>query len=91
MIGAKTERPAAAHEAGNSPVQTEGGIHAPAAALITPDQVLDLETLCSDAGIKVDDLKRVAKIERLALLTADRYDGCVTWIHKQAAIREVSP
>ena len=55
-------------------------------ALITADQVVELETACADAGIDVDTLKARAKIARLALLEAHRFAGCLAWISKQATL-----
>lgn len=57
---------------------------APTAAFITPDQAITLETLCQDAGITLAKFKAAAKVERLSQITADRYDGAIAWIRKNA-------
>lgn len=78
--------------AGASPSATSMGASAQTVeragspALITPDQVVELETACADAGIDIDELKRTAKIARLALLEAHRFAGCLDWIKKQATV-----
>jgi hypothetical protein len=53
-------------------------------AFITPDQVATLETLCQDKGIALGRLKTVAKVDRLASITVDRYEGAKQWIERQA-------
>ena len=71
---------------GAAPRAQEQPAEAPAdAASITPDQCANLETLCQDAGIPLADFKRAAKIERIAQLRADRYDGALDWIKNRAA------
>lgn len=57
---------------------------APTATFITPDQAITLETLCQDAGITLAKFKAAAKVERLSQITADRYDGAIAWIRKNA-------
>lgn len=49
---------------------------------ITPNQVLDLETLCQDHGVTVAQLKEKAGVEGLAHITADRYAGACAWVRK---------
>lgn len=52
---------------------------------ITPDQVIAIETLCTEKGISVDRLKSAAKVGALAMITADRYDAAKKWIDTQAS------
>lgn len=56
---------------------------APAAAYITPDQVMQLETALQDAGITIEKFKKRAKLERLALMTAERFEPALKWIEEQ--------
>lgn len=56
---------------------------ADAEAYITPDQVIQLETALQDAGIPIDKFKKRAKLERLALMTADRFEPALKWIAEQ--------
>lgn len=70
-----------------------GGAKVPAAAptdgapVISPDQVITLETLCQDAGITVARLAAAAKVERLAQIRAEHYERALGWISKHAAER----
>jgi hypothetical protein len=61
---------------------------APAADLITKDQIATLTTRCADNGIALDDLKAAGKIEQLADMLADRYAGAVKWLDKRIAERQ---
>ena len=54
---------------------------------ITPDQCADLEAMCGEYGITVAQLKKAAKVDRLAMLKAADYDRALAWVrkHKEAA------
>lgn len=52
-----------------------------AADLITPDQVVLLETLATEWGISLDNLKRKAGVGMLAQLRADQYDSALAWVN----------
>lgn len=46
--------------------------HAPAAAIITPDEAMKLEARCTDNNIAVGKVKKAFAVERLSMLTADQ-------------------
>ena len=48
-----------------------------------PDQVVALETALQDAGIPIEKFKKRAKLERLALMTAERFEPALKWIAEQ--------
>ena len=54
---------------------------------ITPDQCADLEAMCGEYGITVAQLKKAAKVDRLAMLKAADYPRALAWVrkHKEAA------
>ena len=45
----------------------------PSVEYITPEQVVDIETRCQDAGIPLDKLKEAVGVTALALIPADKY------------------
>jgi hypothetical protein len=49
---------------------------------ISVDQVIHLETLCQDAKIAVERLRRAAQVERLALIKKSDYQRALSWITK---------
>lgn len=55
----------------------------PEADYITPDQCANLETACQDAGVALDKLRKVARVDRLAQILAADYSAALTWIAKQ--------
>lgn len=65
-----------------------GHAHPPAQVLgagqsvLTPDQVMTLEAKCLECQISVSELRKAAKVERLAQIKADNYDRCLSWIDK---------
>ena len=63
---------------------------APAADLITPDQIAAIELRCADHGIDLARLKKAAKVEALAEITAARFDGALAWIDKQIDAMETT-
>ena len=62
---------------------------ASAAAHITTDEALALESLCTDNGISVERLKKAAKVERISLILAADFDRSKAWI--TAAIASAKP
>lgn len=59
---------------------------APAAAeYITPNQVLDLETMCKDGGVAVERLKKKAGVAGLPMILAADYKRAVDWVTATAA------
>lgn len=54
----------------------------PPAALITPDQIANLETLCQDAKIPLERLRAAAKVDALARIKAADYSRALGWIKK---------
>lgn len=50
---------------------------------ITEDQVTQLMDACEAVGIKVDDVKKAGKLEKLGDLPAARLEGTLAWIAKQ--------
>jgi hypothetical protein len=55
---------------------------------ITPDQALSLEARCNDHGIRVDALKKAAKVDRLAQILATDHDRANGWITAAIAAKE---
>ena len=47
---------------------------------ITPEQVVNIETLLSDAKIPYEDFKKAARVEAIRMLTPARYAGAIQWI-----------
>lgn len=47
---------------------------------ITPEQVVELETLCQDYGIALDKLKAKAGVGALAMITAPKHKQAIDWI-----------
>jgi hypothetical protein len=74
-----------------SSAQTSSGV-AGAAALnpdyITADQTLALEARCNDHGIRVDVLKKAAKVDFLSQILATDYDRANGWITAAIAVKE---
>lgn len=60
---------------------------APAPALITPDQVANIETKCVDAGVKIEDVKEATDVASLADIPAKKYGAVLKWIDAQVAER----
>ena len=61
---------------------------APSAApadFITPNQVIDLEAMCSEIGVPTDALKKKAGVERLSLILAADYSRAIAWVQKHRA------
>jgi hypothetical protein len=50
------------------------------ADFITPDQCLDLETMCQDAGVRVEKLRAAAGVERLAQIKVADYQRALDWV-----------
>ena len=76
---------AAAPQTSSAETSNPAGVGAAAAPTIDADQVVALETALQDAGITVESFKKRAKLERLALMTVDRYAPAMKWIQEQAA------
>jgi len=55
------------------------------AEFITPDQVLTLESRCTENGIPTADLKAAAKVDSLALMPPAKFDRAMAWIDKAIA------
>ncbi len=84
----RTESPPPQDAAGASTATSEpaeSGNPAGDGDYITPDQVIDLEAMCSEFGIAPDALKKAAKVERLALILAADYSRAIKWIEKHRA------
>lgn len=54
---------------------------------ITPDQCLTLETLCQDAGIAVERLRKAGGLTRLSTMPASKYADALRWIEDTKAKR----
>lgn len=52
---------------------------------ITPDQVINLETLCITYNVDVDYFKEIANVQRLSMMRSDRYDKALAWLEKRKA------
>lgn len=61
-----------------------------AAAYITVDQALNLESLCTDNEISVDSLKKKANVSRISLILAADYDRALAWVNATIAKRKES-
>lgn len=61
---------------------------ATAAALITDDQVLTLDSRCQENGINVESLRKAAGVARLALIETKDYERAVGWIDAAIAKRK---
>jgi AAA domain len=55
---------------------------------ITADQTLALEARCNDHGIRVDVLKKAAKVDFLSQILATDYDRANGWITAAIAVKE---
>lgn len=61
-----------------------------AAAYITVDQALNLESLCTDNEISVESLKKKATVSRISLILAADYDRALAWVNATIAKRKES-
>ncbi|HSW83493.1 MAG TPA: AAA family ATPase [Usitatibacter sp.] len=52
------------------------------AAVITADQCAILETLCQDAGVKVEKLRAAVGVERLAQIKESDYQRALDWVKR---------
>ncbi len=71
-------------ETAKVPPPSGGAGAAGADSLITPEQVIELETACNDAGITVDQLKKAAHVDCLALIRTDSFEAGKAWILKHS-------
>ncbi len=55
------------------------------AVYITADQALELEASCTERGIPIDKLKKVAGVERISQILAQDFDRARDWIAKHKA------
>ena len=81
------QRAAGASPSATSTRATEPGTveRAGSPTYITPDEVIDLEAMCFDAGISTDKLKKAANVNSIAMILAADHARAVEWIHKAAA------
>lgn len=78
LVEAKDKRKAALGTAGgNAQVAPSGGP-------ISPDDLVNLETLLSDAGVLASDVKERFGVQRLAGLAVSQWDEVVAWVIGQA-------
>ena len=90
--GGKAKESAAAQVPSHKGADETGGAAnpAPAADLITPDQIAAIETRCQDHGISIDRVKAAAKVGALAEITAARFAGAMAWLDKQIDAMETT-
>ena len=84
------ESAAVQEPAKGQPIGDSAPAIASAADLITPEQIAIIETRCADHGIDPARLKKAAKVEALAEITAARFDGALAWIDKQIDAMETT-
>ena len=83
LAAAKDARKAALGSmGGNAPVASSGGISA--------DDLVNLETLLSDAGVLPADVKAQFGVPRLAALSVGQWDAVVTWVVAKGAERGIT-
>lgn len=78
---AAEERPATARTGGHIAPSDSPPPAAP--VYVTPDQVANLETLCQDAKVPLERLRKVARVDRLGQILAEDYQTALGWIAKQ--------
>lgn len=52
---------------------------------ITPEQIANLDKMCKERGVTLDELLATARVDNIAKITANRYQGAVSWIEKRKA------
>ena len=62
---------------------------APASDLITDDEVISLESRCTENGINPDRLRKAAMVEKLANITTERLPNAHKWIDAAIAKQAV--
>lgn len=63
----------------------ETGKDAPVIELLSTDQVTAVQDAATEAGMTVEQICKVAKVDSLSKIEAARFDGLITWINEKKA------